>query len=62
MVINKLDEIRRAKGLTRNEIASHIGVHPHTIANWEKNPEAIPIGKAKELCDLFGIEWNINIF
>lgn len=62
MFINKLDEIRRAKGIPREILAKQIGVSAKTIENWEKSPESIPLGKVKELCEILEVEWNEHIF
>lgn len=62
MTFNKLDEIRRAKSISREKLASMVDVSAKTIENWEKNPETIPIGKAKALCNAMGIEWRVDIF
>lgn len=50
-----LEEIRRAKKKSQQELADVCGVHVNTYATWEKNPGKIPIDCAIKIADLFGM-------
>jgi putative transcriptional regulator len=47
---------RLISGLTQKEVADKLGVHSHTYMKWEKNPEIMSIGVAKQFSKLVGIE------
>lgn len=38
---NRLRRARVLRGCTRNALASHLGIHPHTVGRWERD-EASP--------------------
>lgn len=42
-------------GLTQKEIAEILGVHVQTYMKWEKNPEEMSIGTAKQFSRIVGI-------
>ena len=50
-----LKEKRLEQGLTRTELAKHLGYYETTIRNWEKGLE-ISECEAKDICTFFGIE------
>lgn len=50
-----LKEKRLEQGLTRTELAKHLGYYETTIRNWEKGLE-ISECEAKDICVYFGIE------
>lgn len=56
-----LKTARLIAGYTQDELAELMGVHPHTISDWEKRPSRISIGNAKKLKKLLGIEYE-NFF
>lgn len=41
---------------SQKEIAEMLGVHRDTYTKWEKNPDAMPVGKAKEFAVIVGRE------
>lgn len=47
-------QARLMAGLTQKEAAEIFSVHVHTYMKWEKNPEEISIGTAKQLAKIFG--------
>lgn len=50
----RLNAARVAAGLTRRQLAARIGVHPGTVAKWERG-EAEPIGHSLDQIEtLFG--------
>ena len=38
--------------LTQQDVADGLGVHRQTYMNWERNPDEMPVGKAKEFSKL----------
>ena len=50
-----LKEKRLDQGLTRTELAKHLGYYETTIRNWEKGLE-ISECEAEDICTFFGIE------
>ena len=50
-----LKEKRLEQGLTRTELAKHLGYYETTIRNWEKGLEISECG-AEDICTFFGIE------
>ena len=49
-----LREARKAKRITSNEVAEHIGVTQRMYYYYEANPQTIRIDKAKAICDFLG--------
>ena len=52
--MNRLKELRRAKGLTQEEIARLLGVQKAAICKYETGRVAIPPDTLVVLCDFFG--------
>lgn len=50
-----LKEKRLEQGLTRTELAKHLGCYETTIRNWERGLE-ISECEAEDICTFFGIE------
>lgn len=50
-----LKEKRLEQGLTRTELAKHLGYYETTIRNWERGLE-ISECEAENICQFFGIE------
>ena len=50
-----LKEKRLEQGLTRTELAKHLGYYKTTISNWERGLE-ISECEAEDICAYFGIE------
>lgn len=53
--MNRLKELRRAKGLTQEEIARLLGVQKAAICKYETGRVAIPPDTLVVLCDFFGV-------
>lgn len=59
--MTKLRELRRVSGVTQKELAELLETTQPLISRLENDDEAykrIPLYKAIELCDLFGVELN----
>lgn len=52
---------RQIKGLTQQEMAEKIGVCRHTYMKYENQPERVPVGVAKAISEITGVELD-NIF
>lgn len=50
-----LDAWRRARGISQENAANHIGVHINTYRRWEENPGEMRYDKAIMIADLYGI-------
>lgn len=53
--MNRLKELRKEKGLSRQALAKKIGVHYRTLQNWENGANTINPDKAQALADYFGV-------
>ncbi len=53
--MNRLKELRRAKGLTQEDIARILGVQKAAICKYETGRVAIPQDALVFLCDFFGV-------
>lgn len=56
--------MRRARVLadmTKKEVAELLGVHPHTYAKWENDPEEMSISTARQFCRIVKQDFS-NIF
>lgn len=51
----RLREYREQKHWSRQELATHIGVTPATVGNWENGRGFTKIGKRLQLCTLLGV-------
>ncbi|MED4172342.1 helix-turn-helix transcriptional regulator [Halalkalibacterium halodurans] len=53
-----LKQARLLSDLTQKEVAEMLGVHVHTYMKWERNPEEMSIGTAKQFAKIVnrGIE------
>lgn len=40
--------------LTQQEVAIKLGVHKQTYVKWERNPEVIPLGQARNFAKIVG--------
>lgn len=47
---------RLIAGLKQKDIAEILGVHVQTYMKWERNPEEMSIGTAKQFSKIVGIE------
>ncbi|CAM4156741.1 hypothetical protein AT575_06035 [Streptococcus penaeicida] len=51
----RLQELRKAKRLTQEELANKINVTKLTISNWENGKHQIKSEKAQEIADVFDV-------
>ena len=54
--MNRLKQLRKAKGLTQEELANTLGVTKLTISRWENEEVQIKSDKAKQLADYFEVD------
>jgi transcriptional regulator with XRE-family HTH domain len=52
---NRVQELRKANGISRPGLADRMGVSEATVRVWETGRGGIPIQKAARLSDLFGV-------
>lgn len=50
-----IKELRRAKGISQEDMAEYCGVHINTYRAWEDKPSEIKLSMAKKIADRFGI-------
>lgn len=53
--MNRLEQLRKSRKMTRVELAEKIGVPKLTILNWEHGTGEIKGSNAKKLADYFGV-------
>ncbi|MDR0841158.1 MAG: helix-turn-helix domain-containing protein [Christensenellaceae bacterium] len=53
--MNRLKELRLAKGLTQDDIARVLGVQKAAVSKYEKGYVALPPDTLMTLCDFFGV-------
>lgn len=54
-VVQRINELRKNKGLSQNEFAKMIGVSANTVYHWNKT-EAMPsLANIDRICEVFGI-------
>ena len=58
----RIDEWRRAKKITQEQLAERCDVHAMTIRAWEKHPEKIQIKYVDVICQALGVERQDVIF
>lgn len=47
-------QARLLSDLSQLEVAEKLGVHRQTYMKWERNPDEMPVGKAKEFSVIVG--------
>ncbi|PWV97473.1 DNA-binding XRE family transcriptional regulator [Paenibacillus cellulosilyticus] len=57
-----LKQARQLAGLTQKEVAEVLGVHTHTYMKWERNPEEMSVGTAKQFSRIVKVEVNEIFF
>lgn len=57
-----LKQARLLSGYSQVAIAEKMGVHRHTYSSWEKNPDDMPIGKAKDFARITGVKLDQIFF
>ena len=55
-------EARLLSGLTQQEVAKKLMIHPQTYAKLEKQPHMFTIKQSKILSELFGIKYDLIFF
>lgn len=50
-----IEQARIDKGISIKAIAKHLGVSRHTYRSYEKNQDAMSIGKARAACEFIGV-------
>lgn len=56
-----LKQARLFSDMSQADIANSLGVHRQTYMKWEKNPDEMPIGRAKEFSKITNTSLD-NIF
>ena len=57
-----LKKARLLAGLTQKEVADILGVHVQTYMKWERNPEDMSVGTAKQLSKIFNVDFEEIFF
>lgn len=57
-----LEGWRKAHNITQSMMAGLLHISLPTYVRWEQDPGKIPVGKAKQACDILGIDFNNVIF
>lgn len=57
-----LEAARHNAGYSQNEAASMLGVHPQTLASWEKDSSKLSFLEANKLAKLYNISTDILFF
>ena len=52
---SKLSALRRARGLSQEQLAEAIGVSRQAVSKWELDAAAPEIDKIKSLADFYGV-------
>lgn len=57
-----LKQARLLSDLTQKEVAEILGVHVQTYMKWERNPEDMSVGTAKQLSKIFNVDFEEIFF
>lgn len=57
-----LKKARLLSGLTQKEVAEILGVHTQTYMKWERSPEEMSVGTAKQFCKIVDISFDEIFF
>lgn len=57
-----LKQARLLADLTQKEVAEILGVHVQTYMKWERNPEDMSVGTAKQLSKIFNVDFEEIFF
>jgi transcriptional regulator with XRE-family HTH domain len=58
LIGGQLRELRRAKGLTLQEVAADAGISVSYLSQIERNVSRLPIGVLKKISDVLGVHMN----
>ena len=53
--MNRIKELREAKGLSQNKLSQELNINLRTIQRWENGETAIRRNNAKKIADYFGV-------
>ncbi len=53
-----IKQARQLAGMTQKDVADLLGVHTHTFMKWERDPEEMSIGTARQFCRI--VDRGIN--
>ena len=58
-----LKEWRRARGVSVEKLAEHLGISPSTVNNWENRGQKIPVTYAIKICNFLDVQiGDVNFF
>lgn len=52
---NRISKFRKAKGLTQEELANHLGVSSQAVSKWENDASCPDISMLPQLCKVLGV-------
>lgn len=59
----KVDEWRRAKNVTKKDMANLLGITVPTYDKFERNPSKMSVGMAKKVAEILEVDFgDINFF
>mgnify|MGYP002526184965 CR=1 FL=1 len=59
----KVDEWRRAKNVTKKDMANLLGITVPTYDKFERNPSKMSVGMAKKVAEILEVDFSdINFF
>ena len=59
----RVDEWRRARNVTKKDMASLLGISVPTYNSFEDNPSKMSIGTAKKICEILDVKLeDVNFF
>lgn len=59
--MTELEVARRNSGKPAREIAAELNITVQTWYNYEKNPDMMPVGRARRACQVMGCKFE-NVF
>ncbi|KZE79280.1 hypothetical protein AV654_17570 [Paenibacillus elgii] len=57
-----MKKARMLAELTQKDVAEMLGVHVHTYVKWERNPDEISIGTAKQFSRIVNVDFEEIFF
>lgn len=55
MLSERIYQLRRARGLSQEQLAERVGVSRQTVSKWETGLSTPELEKLRALCDCFGV-------